>query len=564
VRQRLSRPSPALRRRAPLNAREERSPHAPEQKLPPGWAWTTVEQLGQPDEQTVLTGPFGSSLGREDFVEQGVPLLTIGCLTEQGITLDHAFCISEGKAQQLARYRLREGDLLFSRSASVGRAGIVTASLNDAVINYHLMRLRLSSDLIDPKLFVHYVHGSETVTRYIRDVNHGATRDGINTSDLLRMPVLVPPRNEQARIVAEIDKQFSRLDAGVAALKRVEANLRRYKASVLKAACEGRLTAAWRAAHPDVEPASELLKRILRDRRRRWEEAELAKMVARGKSPKDDRWKTRYEEPLTPQIAQLPSLPPLWTWATLDQLLALGEYGTSVKCDYAASGIPVLRIPNIINHRIDLGDLKRASGSVENWPDGRLIPGDVLICRTNGSVDLIGKTAVVPPDFEGEYAFASYLIRLRFVMNVRLPWFVHFVLASSWGRRFITQNAASSAGQHNLSLSKLARFACPLPPGEELEILVRAVEEGLSIVDAGLGALRLSQQRAARLRQSVLRDAFEGKLAEQDPHDEAASVLLERIRASQQQGAPRPREKRPSGRRGVQRTAPAWRSGERS
>ncbi len=170
--------------------------------LPPGWAWSTVAQVGHDSEQTVLTGPFGSNLGHEDFVDAGVPVLTIGCLTQHGLSLAKALFVDNAKANGLGRYRVREGDVLFSRMASVGRAEVVTAQFNGALINYHLMRLRLADEAVSPRYFVYYVRGSEAVKSYVRDVNHGATRDGINTSQLLDMPILVPPLAEQQRIVA--------------------------------------------------------------------------------------------------------------------------------------------------------------------------------------------------------------------------------------------------------------------------------------------------------------------------------------------------------------------------
>ena len=153
--------------------------------LPEGWCWATVEQVGDATEQVVLTGPFGSSLGKEDFRTEGIPLLTIGCLTEQGLSLKKAFYISEGKASELERYKVRFGDILFSRMASVGRADLVSKELAGAVINYHLMRLRLSSKAIDPLYLISFIRGAKTVTDYIREVNHGVTRDGINTNQLL-------------------------------------------------------------------------------------------------------------------------------------------------------------------------------------------------------------------------------------------------------------------------------------------------------------------------------------------------------------------------------------------
>jgi type I restriction enzyme S subunit len=232
------------------------TPHLP--ALPQGWCWAAVEQLGTLGEQPVLTGPFGSTLGTEDFVQEGVPLLTIGCLTEQGVALEKAFYVTPGKADQLRRYRVRNGDLLFSRSASVGRAGLVTASLDGCLINYHLMRLRLAEEAIDPRYFIYYVRGSGSVVAYLREVNHGATRDGINTENLLAMPVALPPRQEQEAVVDEVE---SRLSEGHS-LDRVAADsgekADRLRQSILKRAFEGRLV----PQDPSDEPAHVLLARI--------------------------------------------------------------------------------------------------------------------------------------------------------------------------------------------------------------------------------------------------------------------------------------------------------------
>ena len=109
----------------------------------------------------------------------------------------------------MSRYKLKEGDLLFSRMATVGRAGLVTKDLKNAIINYHLMRLRLTDEIIDPDFFLAYVRGSSIIDKYVRDVNHGATRDGINTKQLLSMPVVLPPIVDQRLIVAEIERRFS-------------------------------------------------------------------------------------------------------------------------------------------------------------------------------------------------------------------------------------------------------------------------------------------------------------------------------------------------------------------
>jgi len=257
-------------------------------ELPEGWCWVGVEQLGTINEQAVLTGPFGSNLGKADFTDVGVLLLTIGCLTTQGLTLDKAFYISEGKAEELGNYRVRAGDILFSRMASVGRAAMVPPKFAGAVINYHLMRLRLAEKIIEPNYFISFVQGSSTASSYIRSVNHGFTRDGINTTQLLAMPVSLPPLAEQQRIVAEVERRLSVVDELEAT---ITANLKRagrLRQAILKRAFSGKLV----PQDPNDEPASVLLDRI-QEQRAAASNAAVEKKAKRSAAPKAKRRSNR-------------------------------------------------------------------------------------------------------------------------------------------------------------------------------------------------------------------------------------------------------------------------------
>jgi type I restriction enzyme S subunit len=242
-------------------------------ELPDGWIWATVDQLGAVGEQPVLTGPFGTNLGKSDFTSLGVPVLTIGCLTYEGISLDKAVFISDEKAAELERYRLREGDFLFSRMASVGRAGFVSNHLEGALFNYHIMRLRLYAQALLPKFYLAYVQASAQVEDYIRKVNHGATRDGINTQQLLEMAVALPPLVEQHCIISEIERRLSLSDE---VEKVVDKNIKRaekLRQSILKKAFEGKLV----PQDPTDEPADKLLERIKAEKAKREAEAKAKK-----------------------------------------------------------------------------------------------------------------------------------------------------------------------------------------------------------------------------------------------------------------------------------------------
>jgi len=209
--------------------------------LPRGWAATTVAEVGAAGEQTVLTGPFGSNLGREDFTSSGVPVLTIGCLGTDGISKSKLLHVSPSTAKKLVSYRLRPGDFLFSRMASVGRAGIVPDDLDGALFNYHLMRLRLNGSTISSRLFFHYVRGSHLVREYLDAVSRGATRDGINTTLLLKMPVWLPPISEQRRIVAKIDSLSANSKRARDNLDHIPRLAGKYKQAILMAAFRGEL-----------------------------------------------------------------------------------------------------------------------------------------------------------------------------------------------------------------------------------------------------------------------------------------------------------------------------------
>lgn len=218
----------------------------------------------------------------------------------------------------------------------------------------------------------------------------------------------------------------------------------------------------------------------------------------------------------------------------MEQLIQRSEYGTSVKCDFEAKGLPVLRIPNIAEGRIDLADLKYATVPLEVSAEDALQSGDLLMCRTNGSINLIGKAALVLQTYSPAHSFASYLLRFRFVDSKVIPRWIYTFTGSHQGRKFIESHAASSAGQHNISLTLIHSMPVSLPSTGEQEQIVAEVERRLSIMDELKAQVEANLKRGARLRQSILKRAFEGRLVPQDPRDEPAEKLLECIRQQRQ------------------------------
>ena len=341
---------------------------------------------------------------------------------------------------------------------------------------------------------------------------------------------MLPPLTEQRRIVEIIDELFSGLDAAVAGLKRIQSKLKRYRASVLQAAVEGRLTAEWREQNLPSESGAELLERLLKERRAKWEENQLKKYDEQGKTPPRN-WKEKYQEPVKPDTTGLPELPEGWVWASLHQLSWDSSYGTSEKCSYDTAGLAVIRIPNIKNGNLCLKDVKHASDKLHIPANDLVASGDVLIIRTNGSKSLIGKMAIITENPTRPLYYASYLIRFRVVDIQQLPSWIGRIWDIRSIRNWIEDRAATSAGQHNISMSTLNALPIPLPTLKEQTQAISVIESRLEIADDLDEIIDSALKRASILRQSILKRAFEGRLVPQDPNDEPASELLERIRA---------------------------------
>ncbi|MDH2431836.1 restriction endonuclease subunit S [Pokkaliibacter sp. MBI-7] len=431
--------------------------------------------------------------------------------------------ISEEAIADSATNLIPANTLIVATRIALGRAIRPTVA---CAINQDLKALVLGNG-ISSDFLLYWVGANQ---RVIQDLGSGTTVSGIRLEALHGLPLHLPPAAEQTRIVAKLEELLSDLDAGVAELKAAQQKLGQYRQSLLKAAVEGALTAEWRANNSPKETGAQLLERILTERRARWEAKQLAKFKEQSKKPPKD-WQKKYPEPVQPDTSDLPELPEGWVWASLDQLVAESSYGTSVKCSYESNGIPVLRIPNVSGGSLDLRDMKFSNVDLSLDKDAPLAIGDVLVIRTNGSIGLVGRAAAVVTDLPAPHYFASYLLRLRCVETTCVHRWILAVLTAHTGRRWLEARAASSAGQHNISLSTLLTMPIPLPPTTEQSIVLAEFEAGNEVIKRQDEATNLSLEQSSAQRQNILRAAFASELVPQDPNDEPASVLLERIRA---------------------------------
>jgi type I restriction enzyme S subunit len=479
-------------------------------ELPKGWAKATLAQLVSPDRPRELPRdlPHLPFVGMEHVEAHSMRLL--GTVPASGL--------------KSSAVHFQMGDVLYGRLRPYLNKVLLARfeGLCSAEFIVFGKRAEVSSE------WLAYFLNSSAFVSFSSHLNAG-DRPRVDFDQIGAYELLVASRFEQDRIVAEIEKQFTRLDAATAALKRVQVNLKRYRASVLKAACEGRLVPTEaelaRKEGRDYESAEKLLQRILRERRARWEADTLAKMQASGKPPKDNHWKQKYKEPSAPDTSNLPPLPEGWRWASLGQVFGVYVGATPSRGvpEYWNGSIPWVSSGEVAFCRITStreaiteSGLRKTSTDVH--PLGTVLIGMIGEGKTRGQVAILDIAACNNQN--------SAAIR---VSEAGLP--PEFIYRYLEGIYEQTRNLSSGNNQPALNKARVQEIIFPLPPLGEQKRICMETERLLSVADATEDSCRLQMDKAQAMRSSILRDAFTGQLVPQDSTDEPASALLERIRA---------------------------------
>ncbi|WP_374278725.1 restriction endonuclease subunit S [Azonexus sp.] len=484
--------------------------------LPKSWLLTTLGEAFK-------WGSGGTpKSGNPHYYGGDIPWLVIGDLND-GIVSESATKITRLGLENSSTKIVETGTILVAMYGSIGKLGIAGCHLatNQAIA------FARTSEIERMYLFYFLMF----VRNKMASLGKGATQLNISQTVIKAFPFALAPLVEQHRIVAKIEELFSELDQGVASLKTAREQLKVYCQSLLKNAFEGKLTAAWRAAHADqLETATALQQRIARERQARYQQ-QLADWQTAGQAGP----KPKPPKPLPPltaeELAELPELPEGWGWVKLGALIDDPAYGTSKKCDYETAGVGVLRIPNVVSGKIDATDLKFAQFSPEEIAAYQLAAGDLLMIRSNGSVSIVGKCALVSQQ-DTAHLYAGYLIRLRPLQTVVLPAYLAQLLSAHELRKQIEHKAKSTSGVNNINSGEIQALVVPFCGLSEQELILQELESKLSEADQLDQTLATALQQADALRQSILKKAFSGQLVKQDKNDEPATALLERIRAA--------------------------------
>jgi type I restriction enzyme, S subunit len=428
--------------------------------------------------------------------------------------------ISEKAVKESATSKVPTGSVVVVTRVGLGKVGIAETEL---CFSQDCQGLLFDQEDLEPKFVAHQL---VRATKRFHEVSRGTTISGVTKKQLLSTPFFVAPRGEQKRVVDKLEELLSDLEAGAAALERARANLKRYRAAALKAAVEGRLTEKWRTAHPDTEPAAKLLERILAERRKKWEEAQLRKFAEKGQAPPKG-WKDRYSEPPEPDGAALPKLPSGWCWATVEQLSTRVVDGVHKKPTYVPAGVPFITVRNLTAGAgisfekvrfITLEDHREFSqrapvekGDILISKDGTL--GVVRLVDTDEAFSIFVSVALVKPVLRSISEYVCWAMKSQVVQAQMVP---------------------KGSGLQHIHLEDLRRDCVPMAPLDEQRLVVEELERLNTLISAAAAEIERSQERGSCLRQSILKSAFEGKLVPQDPRDEPASELLKRIRVARE------------------------------
>ena len=455
-----------------------------ETPVPPGGVWATLGQV----TESMKNGIYRPA---SSYSEDGIPCLRMYNIDQGKIVWRDIkrMLLSE---EEVSDYELLPGDLLVNRVNSrelVGKTVAIPDNLGRCVFESKNIRVRLRKEFVIPEYACYYLL-AEGSRYFMQNAQQVVGMASINQAQVASFPLPLAPVQEQRRIVAELEKQFTRLDAGVAALRRIQAELKRYRAAVLKAACEGQLVPneaqLAKAEGRSMETGEALLTRILNDRRQNWQ--------GRGK----------YKEPLPAKTNGLSKLPDGWTWATVGQITESHDGR---------------RVPLKVSDR----DLRSgpypyygASGIIDDI-DHFLFDGEYLLIAEDGA-NLLSRNTPIAFKASGRFWVNNHAHVVQTYGGVPLAFLAIYLNGNDLS--FLITGSA----QPKLTKGALDRLVVPLPPLTEITRIVAEVERRISVV-VGLETIaRDNLHRAARMRQAVLHLAFRGQLVEQDACDEPVDL----------------------------------------
>jgi type I restriction enzyme S subunit len=464
--------------------------------IPKNWIFSNLSEIAK------IQSGYGFPVKYQGKKEGSIPFFKVGDISktvmkgETHLTTADNY-ISYEECKKIKAKVLKKGTIVFARIGEAIKLNRRAILGQDSLIDNNVAGV---FSYFDNLYLYHFL-----LTVKFGDYSRATTVPSVRKTDIEEIQVPVPPLNEQKRIVSKLEELFTKLDAGIEYLKKTKILLKQHRQSVLKFAFEGKMTEKWREKQSKLPSSRELYQQLI----------ELNKNKPRKDFP-----------PLID--SDLMALPNEWIWIRINDIVEVLQYGSSEKASEDSRGIPVLRMGNIQDGNIIFENLKYYPAKWNQLNEFLLTDGDILFNRTN-SAELVGKSAVYSSVFP-KSVFASYLIRIRVLKNWYNPRFLSHFINSTNGRNYIKSVVSQQVGQANVNGTKLAGMPLPFLPIEEQNIIAEQIETKFSIIRHNEGFIQRNINQCQKLRESILKNAFKGKLVSQDPHDEPASHLVEKIK----------------------------------
>ena len=498
-------------------------------ELPAGWSWTTVAELGK-----VVSGGTPST---KEASYWGGDIAWISPSDLTGYTDKFigrgAKSITASGLQNSSATVMPAGSIHFSSRAPIGYTVISSRSMTT---NQGFKSLVPADGVFNQYIYYYF----KSAKQLAESVATGTTFKEISGSAFSKMPVPLPPTTEQHRIVAKIEELFSELDQGVASLKTAREQIKVYRQSLLKNAFEGKLTAAWRAAHPDqLESAAALQQRIARERQARYQQ-QLADWQTAGQAGP----KPKPPKPLPPltaeELAELPELPAGWGWVRLGEFIEAIDAGKSFKCDErepSATEIGVAKVSAVTWGEYDESESKTCTDADKENEAYFIRRDDFILSRAN-TIDLVG-ACVIAKRVTKKVMLSDKTLRIRFAGFCQ-EYFLQYLRCRIGRRQIMALSTGNQESMRNIGQERIRSIAVPICSEIEAKVLLEELESKLSEADQLDQTLATALQQADALRQSILKRAFHGQLVKQAKNEEPATALLERILAEKSNGMKKP------------------------
>lgn len=449
----------------------------------------------------------GFAFKSAEFTDTGVPIIRISDINSSVVSCVNS--VKTTRRDQYKNFKVEYGDILIAMSgATTGKFGVYKEP-SVAYQNQRVGNIRPLNANLNKSFLFYYIFNAR---RQIEKEAYGGAQPNISSKKIEQLDFLLPPLDEQKRIVAKIEELFSELDSGIASLKTAQEQLKIYRQSLLKHAFEGKLTEQWRKDNAGkLETPEQLLARIQTERETRyqqqldeWKQA-VKDWEAKGKEGK------KPSKPAKPSklqvVARVANLP--WCFVNYEGVCELIRNGISAK-PIGDSGTKIFRISAVRAMSFDLSDIRYINNEDGQYYDFFLKKGDLVFTRYNGTREYVGVCA----EYKGDesHLYPDKLILTRLGVQSILSSFLEKAFATGISRNFIEEKIRTTAGQSGISGGDIKSTPIPICSLAEQQEIVSQLEEKLSIIEQNEKEIESALAKAELLRQSILKKAFSGQL----------------------------------------------------